>query len=491
MLWIKAFHIVFVTCWFAGLFYLPRIFVNLALLAPGAAAERARLLLMARKLLRFTTLLSAPALALGVWLWLGYGIGRGPGSGWMHAKLAVVLLVIGYHHGCGRLLRQPADGRCRRSPGGLDGRQGGGGAAGDRLPPWLRPAVAPTGRWPLPPQPGVAALVQRTAAAAADGGGAAGGAQAVLTPARMHQSSAGPLALSYAALIVFASLFPFEGWRAQGIDPLVFLLGALPPPYWTWFDVLTNAAGYAPLGFLLALGLLRTGSGRRAVLLATLAGALLSLAMEFLQIYLPRRVPSNLDLALNAAGALAGASIAALLERLGVLGRWHDWRERWLLPDARGALVLLALWPPALLFPAAVPFGLGQVQQRLETALIGWLAHTPSMPSMPLPDGLPLRQTALAPLSPGGELLCVALLLLALPRRACAAMLLLALVWQLALLNQAPTSAYFAQTLQLWEQGRFIRFYGLGQWLGWLWPYATLLYVLLRVSGRQRHEPLS
>src|SRR6218665_272523 len=142
-----------------------------------------------------------------------------------------------------------------------------------------------------------------------------------------------------------------------------------------------------------------------------------------------------------------------------------------------------------------------------------------SMPSIPLPDGLPLRQTALAPLSPGGELLCVALgllapcllgycvirqarhrvllalalalLLLALPRRACAAMLLLALVWQLALLNQAPTSAYFAQTLQLWEQGRFIRFYGLGQWLGWLWPYATLLYVLLRVSGRQRHEPLS
>src|SRR6218665_1062145 len=121
MLWIKAFHIVFVTCWFAGLFYLPRIFVNLALLAPGAAAERARLLLMARKLLRFTTLLSAPALALGVWLWLGYGIGRGPGSGWMHAKLAVVLLVIGYHHGCGRLVRQLADGRCRRSPGGPRG----------------------------------------------------------------------------------------------------------------------------------------------------------------------------------------------------------------------------------------------------------------------------------------------------------------------------------------------------------------------------------
>ena len=81
--------------------------------------------------------------------------------------------------------------------------------------------------------------------------------------------------------------------------------------------------------------------------------------------------------------------------------------------------------------------------------------------------------------------LALALLMLALPRRACAAVLLLALTWHLALLNQAPTSAYFAQTLQIWEQGRFIRFYGLGQWLGWLWPYLTLLYVVFRVSRRE------
>jgi putative membrane protein len=72
---------------------------------PGSAAERDRLLAMARKLFRFTTVLAVPALALGLWLWLGYGIGRGPGNGWLHAKLAVVVLVIGYHHGCGVLLR--------------------------------------------------------------------------------------------------------------------------------------------------------------------------------------------------------------------------------------------------------------------------------------------------------------------------------------------------------------------------------------------------
>ena len=208
-------------------------------------------------------------------------------------------------------------------------------------------------------------------------------------------------------------------------------------------------------------------------------------------------------------------------------------------------MVLLALWPWALLFPAAVPFGLGQVAERLEAALVDLLADTPFL------DWLPLRDEVLDPLSPGGELLCVtlgllipcllgfcvirqmgrralfalsmvalgvavtalsaalswgpvhawqwmglparvgvwgalvlALLLIALPRRACAALLLLALAWHLALLNQAPTSAYFAQTLQIWEQGRFIRFFGLGQWLGWLWPYAALLYVLLRVSRR-------
>lgn len=108
MLWVKAFHIVFVASWFAGLFYLPRIFVNLALVPTGSEAEKARLLLMARKLFRFTTMLAVPALALGAWLWLGWGIGRG--SGWMHAKLALVLLAVGYHHGCGALLRKMESG---------------------------------------------------------------------------------------------------------------------------------------------------------------------------------------------------------------------------------------------------------------------------------------------------------------------------------------------------------------------------------------------
>jgi putative membrane protein len=112
-LWVKSFHIVFVASWFAGLFYLPRIFVNLALVPPESAAERQRLLLMARKLLRFTTLLAVPALALGAWLWLGYGIGRG--AGWLHAKLAVVALALAYHHACARILRGFEAGAMARS----------------------------------------------------------------------------------------------------------------------------------------------------------------------------------------------------------------------------------------------------------------------------------------------------------------------------------------------------------------------------------------
>ncbi|HWS76366.1 MAG TPA: CopD family protein [Quisquiliibacterium sp.] len=104
MLWVKTLHLMFVTSWFAGLFYLPRIFVNLAMVAPGSVAERDRLLLMARKLYRFMAPLMVLTLVFGLWLWLGYGIGSG--SGWMHAKLAVVVALLGYHHACGRLLRR-------------------------------------------------------------------------------------------------------------------------------------------------------------------------------------------------------------------------------------------------------------------------------------------------------------------------------------------------------------------------------------------------
>ncbi len=105
MLWIKAFHIIFVTSWFAGLFYLPRIFVNLAMAKEDA--ERVRLLLMAHKLYRFVTPIAALALLFGTWLWLGYGF-----SGlWLHIKLALVVILVVYHFYCGKLLAQFKQGR--------------------------------------------------------------------------------------------------------------------------------------------------------------------------------------------------------------------------------------------------------------------------------------------------------------------------------------------------------------------------------------------
>lgn len=103
-LWLKAFHIVFVASWFAGLFYLPRLYVNLATVPHDSHAERERLLLMARRLYRFASLLMVPALLLGLVLWLGFGVGRGPHAGWLHLKLLLVVAALGYHHMCRRLL---------------------------------------------------------------------------------------------------------------------------------------------------------------------------------------------------------------------------------------------------------------------------------------------------------------------------------------------------------------------------------------------------
>jgi VanZ family protein len=361
-----------------------------------------------------------------------------------------------------------------------------------------------------------------------------------------QRTTAWPLALAAICLIIYASLYPFADWRNQGISPLQFLTAPLPK-YWTGFDVGINLLGYAPLGFLLALSALRSRRVSWAVSVAVLSSALLSLSMETLQSYLPSRVPSNVDLAFNTLGALLGACCAWALEKAGVVDRWSRVRARWFAQNARGALVLLLLWPPALLFPASVPLGLGQVFERLESTLAEALADSPFL------EWMPVREMELQPLVPIAELVCVtlgalipcllgycvirtrwkraafsvavlavgiaasalsaalsygpphawawldlpvqvgiglaaalAMLLLAVPRRGAAALTLLALAIHLGLLNQAPADPYFAQTLQIWEQGRFIRFYGVVQWLGWLWPYAALLYVLLRLSGRER-----
>lgn len=363
------------------------------------------------------------------------------------------------------------------------------------------------------------------------------------TPA--HRSSAWPLAAVWLALIVYASLHPFSGWRWPHLTGLADLgaLLRLPPLYSSRFDLWSNFLAYVPLGALLALGWLRGGRGRgTSALLAALAGALLSLLMEELQHLLPRRVPSRTDWWLNSAGAATGATLALLGAQLGALDRWQRLRDRWFVPHGTAGLALLLSWPVALLFPPPAPLGLGQGLGRLVTALDDALADTALAGWVPLPE-------AAAPLSPGLELLVIALGQLApcwvaflmsrqplhrlvllggalvlgpaatalsnalnfgpehalawvsppvlpalalaavlgagvalLPRRWIAALGLVATTALVALVTQAGDDPYFAQALQGWEQGRFIRFHGVAQWVGWAWPFAALLFLLAQAG---------
>jgi VanZ family protein len=342
--------------------------------------------------------------------------------------------------------------------------------------------------------------------------------------------------------VAYASLYPFTNWRDQGLGLLDFL-SAPWPRYWSRFDTVANWLGYAPLGFLTTLALLRSTLLPRPVLLTTLALSLLSLCLEALQTLLPQRIPALSDWLLNTLGALTGAALASFLERLGVVDHWSRFRTRWFEQDSRAQVVLLATWPVALLFPVAVPLSLGQVFERLEAAVADQLIGTPFL------EWLPLRTVELQPITSAGALLCVALGLLVpcllgytvlkrtsqklwllalacaaavlvsslsaalsygpenawawlapqvvwglvvgavlslacvtLHSRACLVALLLCLVWHLSMINTVPSSAYFAQTLQDWEQGRFIRFNGLAQWLGWAWPYAALAVAVRRLA---------
>lgn len=111
MLIVKSLHLAMVVSWFAGLFYLPRIFVNLAMVPADSVAERDRLLLMAGKLYRFMAPLGVLAVAFGLWLWLGFDFH----GGWLHAKTTLVAGLVAYHLYCGRLLGDFRAGRNRHS----------------------------------------------------------------------------------------------------------------------------------------------------------------------------------------------------------------------------------------------------------------------------------------------------------------------------------------------------------------------------------------
>ncbi len=363
---------------------------------------------------------------------------------------------------------------------------------------------------------------------------------------RSYRSSAWPLALAWLLLIVYASLHPFEGWRWPPGPPWYQRLW-LPSPTSSRFDLWSNFLAYQPLGFLLAMGWLRGGrsalqAGGRALLL----GSLLSLGMEWTQMLLPARVPSRIDWALNSAGTLAGAMLAASAHDLGLLRTWQRWRDRWFVPHGAVGMALLLTWPVGLLFPPPVPMGLGEGLTRLaealhealeDSAFDGWLGAPVEPP--PLPPGPEMLAIALGLLAPcwiayaisrqrrhrlvlllGAVVMGVAtttlstalnfgpehaltwltpafwpalalagiggVLLTLLPARAVAALGLVGLTALIALASQAGTDPYFASSLARWEQGRFIRFHGVARWVGWIWPFTALGWLLAEVarSGR-------
>jgi VanZ family protein len=369
-----------------------------------------------------------------------------------------------------------------------------------------------------------------------------------------HRSSATPLAWLYAALIAYASLYPFVPWKSPGVSPFAFL--GLPwPRYWTNFDLAANLLGYVPLGALVFGAIVRSGGrAKPAILLAVAAGALWSFAMEFTQNFLPNRVASNVDMALNTLGALLGAAIGLRIHWRGGVDRWQAARDRWFIDRSAGGLALLLLWPVGMLFPLPVPLAQGQVLSRLQEGIAGLVSGTGVAAWF---EGWADAELQRSAMSAGGEFALIALGLLApclvafsiaragwrrlvlvlgaaalgvavttlstalnfgpqhlmawstpqalaalafgavlaalasvMPRRAAAGLGLITLTALVIVVAQAPSDPFFGQSLQAWEQGRFIRFYGVARWVGWLWPYAAILYLLARLGAREAPPPI-
>lgn len=215
---------------------------------------------------------------------------------------------------------------------------------------------------------------------------------------RAARTLAGPLSAVYLVLVAYASLYPFAGWRwppGHALQDLMVL------PWLPWaghFDDATNLLGYAWLGLLLFTATVRgAGSWRQALIAGCLWPSLFSYFLEVAQHFLPTRVPSARDWALNTAGAVCGSAMAWLLQVTGWLQAWQRWRERWFQPDSAGAIALLVLWPIALLFPLPVALGMGRITAPLGLVWEGLMGAqgvltlpTPSTPLMPPMPSAPL-----------------------------------------------------------------------------------------------------
>lgn len=344
------------------------------------------------------------------------------------------------------------------------------------------------------------------------------------------------LALAYLLIIIYASLRPFRDWRFPPGEVLHFLTAPWPR-YITLSDILINLIAYAPLGFLLALGLKTRMSALAAVAVATSLAAALSLTMEAVQMFLPGRVASNVDLLTNSAGALFGAMAAPLLSPSGFPGsKIAALRQRWFMPGmmADAGLVIICLWLFTHLHPTAQPFGAGYLRATFD--LPAYVFHTPQLllfaeaavvffnllglgllisalmreSSRPfsfiaaiVTAGLAVKSVAAvtlfkAPasflwLTPGvssgllaGGILLY--LLLRLPRRVKIAFAIICFCAAVAAINLAPDNPYQTVPPQLLSGGssHFLGFSGIIRALSELWPFLTVGYLLAAAALNQK-----
>jgi VanZ family protein len=338
----------------------------------------------------------------------------------------------------------------------------------------------------------------------------------------------------YTALVAYASLYPLEGWQHLGLAPLDYLLAPWPR-YISLFDLTLNVVGYAPFGFLFVASLYPRLSGRGAASGAIAAAAVLSIALEAVQTYLPTRFASNVDVLCNTAGAalgaLAGRRFAPWLLLhgplrhmrtafrpghgvdigLALLGLWlftqlntatllfgaGDLRELFAVPagkerapeffaaieaiTAAGNLVVIALLLSALMIPrrAVRPAFVGLVVAALalKTAAFALITRTDSLAWV-----TPGAQQGLA----AGVLL--ALFAVALPRTAGLALAAVLTMAATVMVNLAPPNPYFTATVRLWHQGQFLNINGVTRVVSAAWPYLALGYLIFLASRRGGDE---
>jgi len=349
----------------------------------------------------------------------------------------------------------------------------------------------------------------------------------------------------YLVLVIYASCYPWAGWRSTGLAPWSYLFDGLPR-YWTMFDLIANIVGYVPLGALIAFALYPRVAGTLAVLNTVVSGVLLAVLLECIQSYLPSRVPSILDLMTNtigvAVGAIAGQRLSAPVLKQ---SRLRALKSQWFGARSSAGLIVVTLWPLAQIYPQPYLFGHGLWLPTLSGMLSDWfdepidigrllwrdislniehfllaevvvtaLGMTAAVlmllcqsrrqaPRLLLGIGLLLAATmtkalahavlfspsdAFAWLTPSAVsgLLFGAVMLAGLsfaPAAAQRRAAIVALLVCLLLLNILPSNPYFLSTLSEWVQGKFLNFNGAAQFLSLFWP-AFALWALLRPAQR-------